>query len=63
MASINPAQFIREVRQEIDKVTWPARRETMVSVMMVFALVALAATFFVFVDWIISTLVRAIIGI
>jgi preprotein translocase subunit SecE len=63
MASINPAQFIREVRQELDKVTWPSRKETMISVMMVFGLVAIASTFFVFIDWIIGTVIRAIIGI
>jgi preprotein translocase subunit SecE len=61
--AVNPAKFIREVRQELDKVTWPTRRETMISTLMVFILVALAATFFVVVDWVISLLVRAILGI
>ena len=63
MANINPAKFIREVRQEMEKVTWPTRKDTMVSTLMVLGLVALASTFFVFVDWIISALVRLIIGI
>ncbi len=63
MASFNPAQFIREVRQEMDKVTWPKRRETMISTLMVLALVTVASTFFVFIDWVISAVVRAIIGI
>jgi preprotein translocase subunit SecE len=63
MAHINPAQFIREVRQEMSKVTWPTRRETTISTLMVIALVAIAATFFVFVDWVIGTLIRMIIGI
>jgi preprotein translocase subunit SecE len=63
MASINPAKFVREVRQEIGKVTWPTRKEATISTMMVLALVAISATFFVFIDWIISTLVRALIGI
>ena len=62
MASLNPAKFIREVRQEMKKVTWPTRKETTVSTMMVLALVAIAATFFVFIDWLLGTLVRAIIG-
>jgi preprotein translocase subunit SecE len=30
---------------------------------MVLALVAVAATFFVFVDWVLSTLIRIILGI
>lgn len=63
MASLNPAKFIREVRQEMNKVTWPTRKETTVSTLMVLALVTVAATFFVLVDWMISTLVRSIIGI
>jgi preprotein translocase subunit SecE len=63
MASFNPAKFIREVRQEIEKVTWPTRKETTVSTMMVLGLVTVASTFFVFIDWVISTVVRAVIGI
>ncbi|MFW0777900.1 MAG: preprotein translocase subunit SecE [Rickettsiales bacterium] len=63
MASINPAKFIREVRQEMGKVTWPTRKEASVSTLMVIVLAGLAATFFVVVDMIISALVRWIIGI
>ncbi len=63
MTQLNPAKFIREVRQEMDKVTWPTRKETTVSTLMVLALVAVAATFFVLVDWALSTGIRAIIGI
>jgi len=47
----------------MDKVTWPTRKETTVSTLMVIGLVTVASTFFVFVDWIISAVVRAIIGI
>lgn len=61
--ALNPAKFIREVRQEMDKVTWPTRKETTVSTIMVLGLATVAATFFVGVDWAIGTLVRAIIGI
>ena len=63
MSKMNPAKFVREVRQEMEKVVWPTRRETMISTGMVLALVAVAATFFVFVDWSISTLIRIILGI
>jgi preprotein translocase subunit SecE len=59
----NPAKFIREVRAEMAKVVWPSRKETTVSTMMVLGLVVVAATFFVVVDWVISTVVRAVIGI
>ncbi len=63
MAATNPAKFIREVRQEMEKVTWPTRRETLISTAMVLVLVAIAATFFVLVDMGIGNLVRWIIGI
>jgi preprotein translocase subunit SecE len=63
MAKINPAKFVREVRQEIDKVTWPTRKETTVYTLMVLGLATVAATFFVFVDWAAGSLIRTIIGI
>lgn len=59
----SPAKFVREVRQEMNKVTWPTRKETMVSTMMVLILVALAAIFFLGVDWVISAVIRLILGI
>ena len=63
MSKVNPAKFVREVRQEMERVAWPTRKETMISTGMVLALVAMTATFFVFVDWTISTLIRIILGI
>ena len=39
MAKTSPAQFIREVRQETAKVTWPSRKETAVTTVMVFIMV------------------------
>ena len=63
MASLNPAKFIREVRQEMTRVTWPTRKETTVSTLMVLVMVALAATFFVIVDMLLHVTVNAIIGI
>ena len=63
MSNFNPAKFVREVRSEMDKVTWPKRKETTVSTIMVFTLATTAAIFFVFIDWVISAAVRAVIGI
>lgn len=62
MAKINPGEFIRQVRQETSKVTWPTRRETMVSTGMVFVMVFLAAMFFFSVDQVFSLMVRTILG-
>lgn len=63
MAKLNPARFLREVRQEMHKVTWPSRRETGISTMMVLLLVSVTSVFFLMVDWVIGTLVRWILGI
>lgn len=59
----NPAEFIQQVKQEGRKVTWPSRKETLQTTMMVLIMTVLAAIFFLFVDWIISSLVQLILGI
>jgi preprotein translocase subunit SecE len=48
--AVDPAKFIREVRAEVAKVTWPSRKETLVTTGLVFAMGALAAIFFFVVD-------------
>mgnify|MGYP001338918856 CR=1 FL=1 len=63
MAKKNPIHFIREVRQETSKVTWPSRKETIVSTVMVFIMVILASIFFFVVDQIFSFGVRAVLGL
>lgn len=63
MAKISPAQFIREVRQETSKVTWPTRKETGVTTVMVFIMVVLAALFFLLVDTIVSKGIQLILGL
>ncbi len=50
MATINPMQFIQQVRSEVSKVVWPTRREVLLTTVMVFILSALTATFFSLVD-------------
>lgn len=59
----NPAKFMREVRQEAGRVTWPTRRETAVSTMMVVVMVIVASIFFLLVDNFISWAIKMIIGI
>ncbi len=60
---VSAVKFFREVRQEAKKVTWPTRKETVTSTLVVMAMVALAATFFFCVDWIFSSAIKAILGI
>jgi preprotein translocase subunit SecE len=58
MARTNPADFVRQVRQEVSKVTWPTRKETTVTTIMVFIMVTVAAIFFLLVDQVISIGIR-----
>ena len=50
MATTTPIQFIQQVRNEVAKVSWPTRREVMLTTLMVFIMAALTATFFSLVD-------------
>ena len=63
MDKVTPAEFARQVRQETAKVTWPTRKETLITTAMVFAMSILAAIFFFFVDQILSFGVRLILGL
>ncbi|MBF0355549.1 MAG: preprotein translocase subunit SecE [Alphaproteobacteria bacterium] len=63
MTKITPGQFVRQVRQEASKVSWPSRRETSISTAMVFVMVFLTAIFFFVVDYSISHFVRLIFGL
>ena len=61
-ARISPGEFIRQVRQEMAKVSWPTRKETLVTTAMVFAMSILAAVFFVVVDSLLNFGVSRILG-
>ncbi len=60
--AFDPAKFYREVRSEMTKVTWPSRKETLVTTGLVFAMAALAALFFFAADQIIGVFVRMLFG-
>ena len=62
MARKNPLEFFRQVRTEVSKVTWPTRKETTLTTVMVFAMVVLASIFFLAVDATLSTLITWILG-
>ncbi len=62
MAKTSPAEFVRQVRQETSKVTWPTRKETMVTTIMVFIMAAVMAVFFLGVDQVLSYLIKLILG-
>ena len=60
--AVDPAKFVREVRSEVARVTWPTRKETLVTTGLVFLMVAVAAIFFFVVDQVIGIGVRALFG-
>ena len=62
MATKSPLEFFRQVKQEVAKVTWPTRKETTLTTMMVFAMVVMASIFFLAVDATLSTLITWILG-
>ena len=57
----NPAQFVRQVRQEMQKVTWPEKKDTFISSAIVIVLVILFSLFFLVTDQIWSKGLRWII--
>jgi preprotein translocase subunit SecE len=63
VAKTNPFEFVQQVREEASKVSWPSRRETVISTVMVFIMVAVAAAFFMAVDTVLNWGVGALFGI
>ena len=63
MAKPSVGGFVRQVRQEVSKVTWPSRKETVQSVIMVFVMVAIAALFFFAVDILLAWLVQLALSV
>jgi preprotein translocase subunit SecE len=62
MAKNNPLEFVQQVRREVAKVTWPTRKETTVSTIMVFVFVTIAALFFFLVDQVLAKMVKLVLG-
>ncbi|MBQ8102367.1 MULTISPECIES: preprotein translocase subunit SecE [unclassified Afipia] len=61
--ALSPFKFLQEVRSETAKVTWPTRRETMITTIMVFIMVAVSSVFFFVADQIIRVLITFLLGI
>lgn len=62
MARISPIEFMRQVRQETAKVTWPSRKETIITTVLVFLMVFICAVFFLVIDRAISWGIHLILG-
>jgi preprotein translocase subunit SecE len=63
MAKSNPTEFIRQVRQETSKVTWPTRKETAQATVMVVIMSILASIFLFLVDQVFSLGIRTVLGL
>lgn len=63
MARLSPAQFVRQVRQEISRISWATRRDTLTATITVLVMTFIAAVFFLLVDWILSNLVQFVLGL
>ena len=61
--AFSPFKFLQEVRTETAKVTWPTRRETTITTIMVFIMVAVSSVFFFVADQIIRVLITYLLGI
>jgi preprotein translocase subunit SecE len=60
MGNTSPLQFLRQVKQEVKKVTWPVKKDVMRATVMVLVIVAIASVFFFFVDMFFGAIVRSI---
>ena len=63
MAKTNPLEFLQEVRQEARKITWPTRRETLITTAMVMLMAVFASVFFLVVDEALRILVSLALGL
>lgn len=63
MAKTGPGEFVRQVKSEAKKITWPSRQETTVSMIAVFIMVFISSVFLYFADQIIAFFIRMIMGL
>ena len=58
----NPFQFLQEVRGEASKVTWPNRRETTITTVLVVIMCVFASLFLFAADQLIHMAINLILG-
>jgi len=59
---VNPAKYLREVRQEVSKVTWPSKKETFTTSGIVLVVISIAAVILMLLDQFFAFIVRIILG-
>lgn len=63
MAGFNPAEYIRQVRSEVKKITWPTQKETTSSTIAVFIMVVIASIFLFVADFVMANVVQFILSL
>lgn len=56
------SQFLREVRAEMKKVTWPSRKQTVGSTVVVVVIVMIISLFLGFADVVLSAMIHLVLG-
>jgi len=59
---ISPFEFLQQVRAEGSKVTWPSRRETLITTIMVFVFALVASIFFLLTDQVIRFVMSTVLN-
>ena len=63
MAKSNPFEFLQQVRSEASKVTWPTRKETVITTAMVLVMIVVFSLFFLLTDTVIRWMLALVLGI
>jgi preprotein translocase subunit SecE len=63
VAKTSPGEFIRQVKNEANKVVWPTRKETVTTAIMVLIMTTILAIFFFGVDSFFSAIVKFLLGL
>ena len=63
MSKASPAQFVRQVRQELKRITWATKKDTLFATVTVLLMAVLASIFFFLVDMLLSSIVQFVLGL
>jgi len=63
MARVSPGEFVRQVRTEAGKISWPSRKEVVQTTILVLIMTSILAVFFLGVDQILGRLVRFLLNL
>jgi len=59
---VSPALFVRQVKQEVAKITWPSKSETMQGTLVVIVLCLILAALLFVIDSVFAGLIHLVIG-